>query len=73
MEAENFFRTITEHPTLIAAPTAIHIEEEWYIGKALKLTRDTRNTGKKEIMKNIKKKPIAIKIYQSSERVKIDK
>jgi len=62
LEAENFFRTITEHPTLIAAPTAIHIEEEWYIGKALKLTRDTRNTGKKEIMKNIEKKPKVMKI-----------
>jgi hypothetical protein len=33
--AENFFLTMTEQPTLIEEPMAIHIEEEWYIGRQL--------------------------------------
>jgi hypothetical protein len=40
--AENFFLTMTEQPTLMAAPTAIHIDEEWYIGNGLKQTRVIR-------------------------------
>jgi hypothetical protein len=40
--AENFFLTMTEQPTLMAAPTAIHIDEEWYIGRGLKQARVIR-------------------------------
>jgi hypothetical protein len=41
--AENFFLTMTEQPTLMAAPTAIHIDEEWYIGKGLKQAKLKKN------------------------------
>lgn len=34
-EAENFFFVMTEQPTEMAQPTAVHIAEEWYIGITL--------------------------------------
>jgi hypothetical protein len=49
--AENFFLTMTEQPTLMAAPTAIHIDEEWYIGNGLKQARVIRRAISKTILR----------------------